>query len=233
MLLGQARCGSTLMMALISQLTQAHCYGELFQKGCGYSSEFDLRSYLAGVTGSRQESRVGFKMLIDHLIFDDYPLSRRLGDLQEALPEQVPVINLERRNLVKTALSLTIAMRHDKWLYRESTAENPRLDEPVYIHPEEMNHMKNMLQAQRDFRDRFANVLNLDYETHLQRPGVHQDTLNVVAEFIGVPRTKMTQAELPAKTPIGKNWKQMIENFPEIESYWADDEVIGPMLRGD
>jgi LPS sulfotransferase NodH len=233
MLLGQARCGSTLLMNLISQLTQAHCYGELFQKECGYNSRFDLRSYLAGVTGTRPERRIGFKMLIDHLIFEDYPLSYRQCDLQEALPYQIPLINLERRNMVKTALSLAIATRDDAWLHTKKIARDMLLMEPVYIHPEQIDYMKDKLKAQLEFRDRFTNVLNLHYERDLEHPQAHQHTANIVADFLDVPHADVTQAELPAKTPMLKDWRQMIENFKELESHWIGDDVIGPMLRED
>lgn len=231
--LSQARFGSTLLVHLINQLKQAHCYGELFQNGRGYEQRFDLTSYIAGVVGTRLEKKVGIKILMDHLTYEQYPLANRATQLQIAISETTPLIYLERENILKAALSLVLAMRNNKWQYHSNDLPNKLSFEPIIVPSELIEQKKTLLLKQRIFRNYFNSSLNLVYERDLIIEGSLQSTLNNIANFLNISRSRVQKDALTRKTPMLRNWREMILNFEELNTIWCGDETVGPMFDED
>lgn len=113
--LTQGRSGSNLLLSMLNSHPNIYTKNEIFQRLNGRSAE----SVLAKIyrTHPKQVQAVGFKIFYRHP-FDE--ASTQVWDLLTAI-EELHVIHLKRRNLLRLAVSKKIAHQTDSWVNRNGT----------------------------------------------------------------------------------------------------------------
>jgi LPS sulfotransferase NodH len=197
-ILGAARTGSNLLRSLLNSHSGVIAFGELFRndKRIGW----DLPGYFQNkkaismiqtdpigflrnsvfVEYPKRISAVGFKLFYDHAQSTEWkpiwPFLRNQDDLR--------IIHLKRKNILRRVLSLQRAMSTGRWVSRSQTA----LDNlPITL---DYNRCLNVFKETRDSEQRFDKYFENNSRIDVFYEDLSRDyTLEMkrVQEFLGVP----------------------------------------------
>jgi LPS sulfotransferase NodH len=234
-LLGHARCGSTLLLRALAEHSQIRMLGEILanqesirKHACSWANPA-CEPYAAGQDGAGYLERTvfgptpvegswafGFKLFYDQARFDEHV--QTAWDYLRS-NDDVRVIHLVRRNLFDALVSLEVAERTQRWLHLiEDEAEKFPALPPFELEPAACLAYFERLTAWRvSARRSFAghDVLTVEYESGLC--GEFRDTMSRIFEFLAVTSSCCRPGLLKQQTVTAA---QQIANFEELRSYF-------------
>lgn len=207
------RSGSTLLVSLLNSHEQIYCDDELFKKKL-----FSPLRYLKYKSQLSSKPVYGFKLNTYHFRVQqtDSPESF----LREISNAGYQIISLQRKNLLRQAISHMYALERDKFHHNTSQGN---LDYDVFT--VDLDILKSELELFEEYKLQHENLLapfdclQLYYEDDLLDKTKHQETADRVANFLGVPSA-------PVRTNLVKTTPQKISdfvaNYDEIAKFLAD-----------
>jgi len=214
-IVSRARTGSNLLVSLLNSHPQVDARGELLRELRGASVEARL-DHIYGRKPRRIQA-VGFKLFYYHPLDDrQAPVWARLRETDE-----LHVLHLKRRNVLRTLTSRKLASTTNVWLDRGETG--PIRDKPmVRFSPDELGRafeQNDVWEAACDREFRNHHMMGLYYEELVSHPAV----LERVVEFLGVPPRQL-HTSLHQQNP--EHLSALITDYEELQrafqrSRWA------------
>ncbi|MGC1506805.1 hypothetical protein [Ketobacter sp.] len=211
MVLTKSRTGSNLLLSYLNSHPNVYCEGEKFWKLSGRNYKTILQSAYR-----KQPAYIkakGFKIFYYHPL--DQETCDVWGDL--ARMEDIRVIHLQRRNVLKSHVSHKIAVANDQWMSTHQgrgAAEKKK----VYISVEELRDVFEKTESRAEAANTtFKNhkTITVFYEDFVRDPEVYQQIL----DFLGMdrlpPRTVLKRQN-PEKLP------DLVENYSELKAAYKD-----------
>lgn len=222
------RSGSTLLVDLINSNPNIHCDDELLKRRVARPLSF-IKLYEQQAT----QSTYGFKLLSYQLRSVQTGIKDKKAFFDQLLQtEGYKLIYLERKNKVKQVLSIIYGFYRGQWHNKSGKQQQAKqfeltpdvfykfLDELSILHAFE----KEMVAQQPH--------LYLCYEDHLQNKSLHQSTMQLFADYVGmdtfVPSTQLKKVTPNRLSDMISNKTALIErlyNTP-YESYIPDLEKM-------
>lgn len=207
----QARTGSTLLGDLLRSHPKIYCDGELFQDG---KLLYPYR-YIIGRVAKRTQPVYGFQLKICQFV-----LIQRVDApafLSRLHQEGWKIIYLQRRNILRQAISELVARSRNKW---EDRSENPLKNKKVMIDSQQLLGLiewrENMLIKEQQALTG-APYLPLVYENDLLGSDKHQQTLNKVFDYLDVE-------SMPVQTRFHRTTTNQLSDF--IRNYHEVERLI-------
>ena len=208
--LSRSRTGSNLLISLLNSHPNIHAEGEIFSKLSG-------RNYrkVLGKAFAKQPNYInakGFK------IFYYHPLDDSSCDIWDELQsmEDLHIIHLKRRNILRTLLSRKIAGSQDVWSVSSHRKYSDLCKEHVLVSftVDELN--KGFKQTRE-----WEAVGNEMFRNHPLLPNDKTNTFRKVALFLGVefvqPKTELIKQNT-------KSMRETITNYDELKSAFSQTE---------
>ena len=219
--LSRSRTGSNLLISLLNSHPHIHTEGEIFSKLSG-------RNYkeVLAMAFSKQPYYVkakGFKIFYYHPQDDSCGIWDELQSLDDLY-----VIHLKRRNILRTLLSRKIAGIQDVWSVRSDRHLNSCREQiSVSFTVDELNAgFKRTREWEKVGDNTFRNhpLLSVDYEELVND---RMTAFRKVTEFLGV---QYTQPKTELKKQNNRSMREMITNYDELKSAFAETEW-GPFFE--
>lgn len=213
--MSRSRTGSNLLMSLLNSHPNIHAEGELFSRLNGKP----LTRVLAR-TFSRQAFFVkakGFK------IFYYHPQDDPSGEIWNALAamDDLHVIHLKRRNVLRTLVSRKLAGLEGRWRSDPGNRQHSSTDVSVSFDVPELEQGFRETRAwEQAGEERFHDhsVLTLEYESMLDRL---EETSCQVLSFLGVqPQPLMS----PLQKQHTRSLRDMVVNYDDLKLAFAGTE---------
>jgi len=208
------RSGSNLMVNALQSHPQFKVYGELFRGGADESVKTAVRKsasdYLDKNIFNNYPSAikaVGFKIFYQHPVWDQSGSVWRY--LQEV--EDIRVIHLRRRNLLKAFVSWKIAQKTDVW--KQANDSSVELDKRVVISPEEcVAFFEKTLEQEKIADERFSGkpLLQTTYETLTSQFNEQMDLIQKFLNVDSLPLSMKTVKQNP------ESLSDLILNYDEL-----------------
>lgn len=214
--MSRSRTGSNLLMSLLNSHPNIHAEGEVFRHLNGRPYTRVLARAFA-----RQAFFVkakGFK------IFYYHPQDDPSGEIWNALAamEDLHVIHLKRRNVLRTLVSRKLAGLEGRWRSAPgSQQQSPPTDESVSFDVPELEHGFRETRAwEQAGEERFHDhsILTLEYEGMLDR---FEETAREVLSFLGVRQQRLTS---PLQKQNTRGLRDMVVNYDDLKLAFADTE---------
>jgi LPS sulfotransferase NodH len=214
--LSRSRTGSNLLISLLDSHPDIRAEGEIFAKLEGRNYEDVLRQ-----AWGRQPFNVkakGFK------IFYYHPLDDESCGLRDDLVsmDDLYVIHLKRRNILRTLVSRKIAGLRDVWLVSsDNSASTDRKDVSVSFTMDELNEAFRQTReweeaADHDFRNH--PLLSIAYEDLADGPTA---AFRTVTDFLGV---RYMQPATELRKQNTRTLEETIANYDELKEAFARTE---------
>lgn len=215
--LSRSRTGSNLLISLLNSHPHIHTEGEIFRNLNGKN----YKKVLAKAFGKRpyQIKAKGFKIFYYHPQDDS---SCEIWDELQSL-EDLHIIHLKRRNILRTLLSRKIAGIQDVWSVNSNQRQHKlnKKNVSVSFTVDELN--KGFKQTKewekagdKIFRDH--PLLPIDYEELVND---RKNTLRKVVGFLGV---EYIQLKTGLKKQNTKGLRETITNYDELKSAFFQTE---------
>ena len=225
LILANMRTGSRWLHDLIDSHPEACCLHELlngaelhltknrefFREKFGYPTPMFPPALKMGwyfLSAFRKHHAAGFRLFPEHM---SYPgseeLVRKWNDA-----EDVRVIELQRKNLLRSYTSLRIAEEFDIWRV-EYRADYTSIERRVKIDPEAFTEYATQLKnASQELRERLEErpLIRVAYEDLLQEP---EEQCNRLLDFLDLPRHALS-SDIKRTNP--EPLPQLITNWPEL-----------------
>ncbi len=205
----RARTGSNLLVSLLNSHPHVEAQGEVFREMKRQSVESRLDQVFR--RRPRRIKAVGFKMFYYHPRDGDHAqVWQTLGEVQD-----LSVIHLKRRNVLRTLTSRKLAARTNIWFQR---GRNVPASDPAVVRftPEGLEEAFERNEAwEASCEERFRNheLLQIYYEDLVDRPALLTD----VTEFLGVRHHAMSTS-LRKQHP--EHLAALISNFDELQHHF-------------
>jgi LPS sulfotransferase NodH len=207
--MSRSRTGSNLLMSLLNSHPNIHAEGEVFShlRGRPYTR-------VLARTFARQAFFVkakGFK------IFYYHPQDDPSGEIWNSLAamDDLHVIHLKRRNVLRTLVSRKLAGVEGRWRSAPgSNQQRPPSDVSVSFDVPELEHGFRETRAwEQAGEERFHDhsVLTLEYESMLDR---FEETSCQVLSFLGVPQQRLTS---PLEKQHTRSLRDMVVNYDALK----------------
>ena len=206
------RSGSTLLVDLLGSHPKIDCEGELL-----LDKMFSPMSYITKRQRTSQADGFGFKLQPHHFTYQN--IENPDSFLQELAELKYKTIILKRQNIFRSALSLLYAIKSGK--FHRDTRIGGIHSVKVFIDPDELLENIHWIEHNIEALDRYAADyphLEIIYETDLMDDDCHQNTVNRISDFIGIPRAN---AETNFVRIMPGDFSTFVRNAEEI------NEVIG------
>ncbi|MFK7895452.1 MAG: hypothetical protein AB8G23_06430 [Myxococcota bacterium] len=215
----RARSGSTTLAALLNNLPDVHCDGEILARALPFPERF-----IHARSAAKPCDVYGFKLLVSHAreiqnFTDRENLLHRLSETGFG------VIHLVRDDRLAAAVSILRALRFG---FHARMTNGPRLSrEPIRIEFEELAGRLERIEGQARFMTRLLRdvpQIPVNYEADLANPAHHQRTVDRLCKELGTPSA-------PVQSPFAKiatgSLRDSVLNFDELErkmseTRWAD-----------
>ena len=181
------------------------------------------RKYIDFKSNLSKKEVYGFKLQSHHL--DLQKIGDASGFIQNLYNSGYRIIKLTRRNLYRTALSLTYARTSGKFHY--TTASNDQPYPKIRIDPEEVLIRIQWMESQQILIDQVVNHiphLSLVYEDHLIDELKQQATANHVFGYFDLPNHEVKTNFVKMNS---EDISLYVENAEEIRN------LISPTKYGD
>jgi LPS sulfotransferase NodH len=150
---------------------------------------------------------VGFKIFYQHPVWD--PSGKVWQHLSEM--EDLRVVHLRRRNLLKAYVSWKIAQKTDVW--KQANDSSVELDKRVTISPEEcVTFFEQTLQQEKIADERFSGkpVLQTTYESLTDQFGEQMDLIQKFLNVDPLPISMKTAKQNP------ESLSELVVNYDEL-----------------
>jgi LPS sulfotransferase NodH len=219
-LLTNGRSGSTCLLDLFDSHPQIATNPHTFFNYTNLPTNFSQKKY----TYSRKNI-LGFKFKAqpDDLIKDEHNIYKARQELQQLVDQEVSIIYLQRKNILKRALSKLVAQNELKKLnynFNFTKEEHKCLEIHSFkidIDLQELQEIIKECEEQEQFNQQVINqvpCLKLIYEEDLLRESNHQNTLDKICDFLNLEYS-------PAKTKYAKiapdKMQNYISNYDELQ----------------
>lgn len=198
-----------MLVRLLGQHPEIHCEGEIFRRPQREEWEAKLAELEQGTT-----RWCGFKMFYYHASKDGGALWRRLQD-----DEGLPVVHLQRRNILRTATSRKLATLSDEWVSTKDGSGGEK--QRVRFEPRELRaDFQTTRSQEKDFAARFAGhpVTTVEYEDFAADPF---GTCARITAMLGI-QDLPAEAEVRTKKQNPEPLEELIENYDELAAHFAD-----------
>lgn len=209
--LGRSRTGSNLVVSALNSHPSIECSGEVFAQLEGRTHDEVLSSVFCPKPDSI--AAVGLK------IFYYHPLDDKSGDLWGTLKgtENLTVIHLKRRNVLRTLVSLKIAYKTKVWEGKHSDQPIPVDERRVeFTDVELLEGFRKTKLWEQEFDDYFADsdLMQICYEDFADKP---EENLQNLCERFGVePGTLAT--DMRRQNP--ESLSSLIRNYDELKEWF-------------
>ena len=212
--LTQGRSGSNMLISMLNSHPGIHAKGELFHRLYGRSPEQILTKLYA--THPAHIQAVGFKIFYYHPL--DEPVTRVWDLLAEI--DDLHVIHLKRRNLLRLELSKKIAQQTDNWVNRNERESR------VAIQQKQVTFTVQELEAEfsriHEMQTRFAacfqqkKLITTYYEELVTNP---QREMVKISDLLGL-ESFATKASVKRQNP--ESLSSLILNYHELKCAFED-----------
>ena len=212
--LSRSRTGSNMLISFLNSHSNIHAEGEILSKLSGRNHKNILAKVFA-----KQPFYVkakGFKIFYYHP--QDDKSSGIWNDL--ASLDDLYVIHLKRRNILRTLISRKIAGIQDVWATDQHSGADSK-EIAITFTVDELSEGFNQTKAwEQAGDDKFRNhpLISIDYEDLVSHP---EQTFRKVTEFLGVryqqPETKLRKQNI-------KSMRETVTNYEELKSAFSGTE---------
>jgi len=216
--LTRSRTGSTMLRSMLNSHPGIFARGEIFARLRGQSVQEILNE-----TFSLRPSHVkavGFKIFYYHPLDDD---SNQIWDELRQMQE-LYVIHLKRRNILRTLVSRKIAGKQDIWLLKNDRRQEHSAERRVYFEVDELRKEFEQTRAwEREYGRMFESkpLIDVYYEDLVSRPGHEfKKILDLMDLPYSAPQLK-TRKQNPEKLP------QLIANYAALKEAFSNSEWSG------
>jgi LPS sulfotransferase NodH len=215
--LSRSRTGSNLLISLLNSHPHIHAEGEIFAK----LRRRNCKEVLAKAFAKQPWyiNAKGFK------IFYYHPLDDRSCNIWDELQslDDLYIIHLKRRNILRTLLSRKIARAQDVWAVSSDRQHSNLCKAQVSVSftLDELNKGFKQTREWEEVGDKmFRNhpALSIDYEELVND---RTNTFRKVTEFLGV---EYTQPKADLKKQNTKSMRETITNYDELKSAFFQTE---------
>jgi len=221
-ILSRSRTGSNLLLSYLNVHPNIIANHEIFQRPSKKSYqrilEGQFRKYPKSVKA------VGFK------IFYNHPLGEENHDLWAELMDMknLYIIHLKRRNILRTLLSLKLALESDKWIKYSPDQQRVYMKKAVSFEAKDLERgFKQTRQWEQQGYAMFKDhpLLTIWYQELENKPN---ETFNKVAAFLGLEpceiRTYLQKQNPEKSSDLIMNFEELKNNFlgTPWESYFLD-----------
>lgn len=219
MVLSRSRTGSNMLLSFLNSHPNIHAEGEVFNRLNGRN----YREILSRVFAD-QPPRIlakGFKIFYYHPLDDD---SCAIWQDLEAL-DNLRVIHLKRKNILRTLISRKIAGYHDVWVDKATDGnDNVCRRKAVSFSPKELRRgFEQTRQWEASGAQRFAGhpLISVYYEDLVRQP---EAVFSKITDFLGVayvqPKTALKKQNPERLRDLLVNYGELKEAFSGTE--WQD-----------
>ena len=239
-IISRSRSGSNLLKNYLNTASSVECFGEFFRDAdrVGWDrpgliqSSKSLEHYLNDPVEFLEEDflkwqpkhvhHAGFKLFYYHSRNDK---RAQLWDFLES-SEQIPVIHLWRRNLLKVVVSKRVAVESGVWLDHGKSAVNVK---PLVIDPEEIiNEIKSTIRWEDLIRGKFKGkrFMDLCFEDLLKNPDSQLENISKHLKF-----NKTLKAISGTVPQQKKPMSEQLKNYDEIIAICKLDEEVKMRIK--
>jgi LPS sulfotransferase NodH len=214
------RSGSSLLVSLLHSHEQIHCDDELYKRKL-----FSPRKYLHQKALLSSKDVYGFKLNTYH--FRDQEITDPKEFLNEIHQAGYQIISLRRRDIVRQSISHMYALHRDKF-HHSATQGELTYDKFVI----DLDFLQEELEKFEDFRSLHTQLiadfphLAVYYEDDLLDSSQHQNTIDKIVEFLGVPPAKVS-TKFTKTTP--KKLSDFISNYDAVEHFLKNSKYASDL----
>lgn len=213
--LSRSRTGSNMLISLLNSHPNINVEGEIFGRlnGQNYNKVLSV----AFGKQSRHIKAKGFKIFYYHPIDD--PESNIWNDLVNM--DELHVIHLKRRNILRTLISRKLAATSDVWQTTNSSAKSVVDSKQVFFTVEELvEGFEETRQWEKNGEEMFKghNVLSIYYEDLVDDA---ESSFNELSNFLDVDYIKL-ETNLKKQNP--EKIFDLISNYEELREYFSGTE---------
>lgn len=213
--LSRSRTGSNMLLSFLNSHPNVYAEGEIF----GRLNGRNYTKMLAAAFGKqpRDIKARGFKIFYYHPIDDTK--SNIWNDLVDM--NNLHVVHLKRRNILRTLLSRKIAETNDVWLTADSGSKNSVSPKQVFFTVKELTEgFEQTRQWEKNGDDMFRdhNILSIYYEDLVCDAN---SNFNKLTDFLGVEYVQ-PQTNLKRQNP--ERICDLISNYEELRVAFAGTE---------
>lgn len=207
-LFGRGRSGTTALISMLGSVPALECEGEILHDWVPFPHRHVLgRSARAAAPG------YGCKIL-SYQIRDVQTRLSHPDDFLRRLHEEngFQILYLRRKNLLRHALSNIRARREQ--FHRKKGEGNAR--PALHVDPEHVLDWMCSSEALSTYEDQLLRDvphLSLTYEAHIRDPSQHQDTIDLICDFLGV---ETASVESPYEKIAPRSLREGVSNYGEL-----------------
>lgn len=215
--LSRSRTGSNMLISFLNSHPNIYAEGEIFRKLSGRNYKDVLAKAFA-----RQPFYVkakGFKIFYYHPLDDE---SSGIWDALVSL-DDLYVIHLKRRNILRTLISRKVAGLQDVWGIKTTDQHSgtDRKEIAVTFTVDELSEgFRQTREWEQAGEDMFRNhpLISIDYEDLVSH---RESTFRKVAEFLDV---RYLEPETNLRKQITKSMRETVTNYEELKSAFSGTE---------
>ncbi|MEM6253216.1 MAG: hypothetical protein AAF821_09860 [Cyanobacteria bacterium P01_D01_bin.156] len=209
-LFGRGRSGSTTLVSLLNGVQSIQCDGEILSRRVLLP-----QLYLQSCCAKSHATAYGCKIL-SYQIRDVQPIVRRRQFLHRLNNAGFKVIYLRRRNLFLHAIS---NLRARVLGFHKKKTDSLVKAKAITVEPESIVDWIRRSETLASYELELLQgleILSLTYEDNLQRTVQHQETVDQICEFLGVPSSPVTS---DYRKQSSSRWQDAIANHQEVTGF--------------
>lgn len=204
--LSRSRCGSNLLVSLLRNCPEIQCRGEVLQRIDGKPLKTTIDELF--IPKQKKTKVIGFKYFYYHPVDGD---SQKATEILKSI-EELKVIHLKRRNLLKTVISCEIAELTGVWYVNDKTNHTEK--KPIEISVEKV-------KEEIDLTNSRINKGDLDFAANPNITVFYEDLVdNRTTEFRKILDFLNVSETVPGDSPLKKQnpepLDKLVSNFQEI-----------------
>ncbi|MEZ4884841.1 MAG: hypothetical protein R3E32_08965 [Chitinophagales bacterium] len=210
-LFSSGRAGSTLLVKLLDSHSQIQCEGEILRRKMLYPA-----AYINRCSQISKNPVFGFKLLSYQLKNVQTSIKEKEIFLQDLVDNKFQIIYLERKNILRQALSVMYAYHRDQWHVKKGQNINAT---KMTIDPVVLKNWMDGIEELKVYEKKMLELLphlHIIYEQDLNTPEQQAATTEIVTSFLDIPHEEVN-TNLKRVTP--KNLSSFVENTDEIIDY--------------
>jgi LPS sulfotransferase NodH len=206
---GYGRTGSSLLVSLLNSHEEIHCDSELFLYRL-----FSPERYLVCKEKLHKKDVYGFKLVTYQ--FKTQNIDQPIEFMLNLNESGYSIVNLRRRNILRQAISVIYAVHRKKFHHTKNQGFQAtkiiNLDMQTLFG--ELKFIEELIALEEQILCKIP-FLRIYYEDHLSNEYRHQSTVDLIADYLGVPSFPV-RTDLVKTTPY--DFSSFIENHDEFSA---------------
>ena len=205
---GYGRSGSNLLVDLLNTHPSIYCDYELWSK----KVLFPVR-YIKYCEALSKKDVYGFKLFSSHFRIQN--VDNPIEFMAELYGNGYAIISLKRHNILRQSLSVLYAVERRKFHHKKTEGRQIQIRMMVDMDKlfEELKFIDQLNRLEEQILKEFP-YLRLYYEDDLLDEEKHQETVNKICDYLGIPCASV-ETYLERTTP--DDLSDFIENLDELE----------------